>query len=374
MALLLLLGVLAAPAHTPSETFLTVIVPAGRGSLTGHWDVAERDLVVGAGLDPQRAAALDPAELDRRLQALALDVVMALELRADGQRLEVTPTDYVPIRLRDLDYIRVPFLCGTGLATRPARLDLNAAALFRVDTNIHGLLRVDHAGRTEAASFNRLEPARSFALATPAGPWGAAETFLREGITHIWLGFDHVLFLLALLLPAVLRREQGQWQAVDRFREPALHVLKLITAFTVAHSLTLSLAVLGVLDVPHRVVEPLIAASVIAAALNNLRPWFGDRSWLAAGGFGLIHGFGFAGALRDLGLTGSSLATGLISFNVGVELGQLAIVAAFLPLAFGLRHGWTYRVLTLRLGSALAATLAAVWMAERLFSFKVLPL
>lgn len=373
LLLFLLLGG-AGLAHTPSETFLTVVLPAGTGSITGHWDVAERDLIAGSGLDPQRAAQLDPAELDRRLQALALDVAMALDLRADGQRLEVTPTDYVPIRLRDLDYVRVPFLCGGGPATRLARLDINAAALFRVDTNIHGLLRVDHDGRSEAASFNRLEPARSFTLAGPGGPGDAAATFIREGVTHIWQGFDHVLFLLALLLPAVLRREAGTWTAAERFREPLLRVVKLVTAFTVAHSLTLSLAVLGVLDLPPRVVEPIIAASVIAAALNNLRPWFGERGWMVAGGFGLIHGFGFAGALRDLGLGGSTLATALVSFNVGVELGQLAIVAAFLPLAFGLRHGWTYRVLTVRCGSALVAALAAVWMAERLFAFKVLPL
>lgn len=373
LALWLLLRA-AAFAHTPSETFLTVFLDAARGSITGHWDVAERDLIAGAGLDPERAAALEPTELDRRLQALALDVATALDLRADGRRLAVTPTDYLPIRLRDLDYVRVPFLCATGLASMPGRLDLDAAALFRVDTNIHGLLRVEHDGRSEAASFNRLAPARSFSLAAPGGPWNAAGTFLREGTTHIWQGFDHVLFLLALLLPAVLRRENGRWTATDGFREPFVRVVKLVTAFTVAHSLTLSLAVLGVFDIPARVVEPVIAASVIAAALNNLRPWFGERGWLAAGGFGLIHGFGFAGALLDLGLQGSALAAALISFNVGVELGQLAIVAAFLPLAFGLRHGWSYQVLTFRFGSIAVSLLAAVWLAERIFQFKVLPL
>jgi hypothetical protein len=299
---------------------------------------------------------------------------MAIELQGDGRKLEVRPTDYLPIRLRDLDYVRVPFLCATGLASLPARLDINASALFRVDTNIHGLLRVDHDGRSEAASFHRLAPARSFALAATTGHGNAAATFVREGVTHIWQGFDHVLFLLALLLPAVLRREAGQWTATDRFREPLLRVVKLVTAFTVAHSLTLSLAVLGIVDLPPRVVEPIIAASVIAAALNNLRPWFGERGWLVAGGFGLIHGFGFAGALLDLGLKGSTLATALVSFNVGVELGQLAIVAAFLPLAFGLRCSWGYQVLAVRSGSAAVALLAAVWMAERLFQFKVLPL
>jgi len=160
---------------------------------------------------------------------------------------------------------------------------------------------------------------------------------------------------------------------VERFRPALINVLKIVTAFTLAHSLTLSLATLGIVRLPPRLVESTIAASVILAALNNIRPVLGERGWIVAFCFGLVHGFGFANVLVDLGLARPTLALALIGFNLGVEIGQLAIVAAFLPLAFGLRGSWVYQRLTFRFGSAVIALLAATWMMERIFDFKWLP-
>src|SRR5207249_427471 len=172
---------------------------------------------------------------------------------------------------------------------------------------------------------------------------------------HIWLGFDHILFLLALLLPSVLRRGPGGWEVVDGFRPALIKMLKIVTAFTVAHSITLSLATLGILRLPARLVESAIAASVILAAVNNIRPIFPHRGWMVAFAFGLIHGFGFANVLADLGLAKETLALALVGFNLGVEIGQLAIVTAFLPIAFSLRESWVYQKLTFRFGSAMIA-------------------
>ncbi len=111
--------------------------------------------------------------------------------------------------------------------------------------------------------------------------------------------------------------------------------------------------------------EPVIAGSVALAALNNLVPCFRERSWLVAFGFGLIHGFGFASVLADLQLPRPALAGGLLGFNVGVELGQLTLVAALLPLAFLARHTWFYRRVALQLGSGIIAVLALGWVVER---------
>src|SRR5262249_11120779 len=144
--------------------------------------------------------------------------------------------------------------------------------------------------------------ARVFTLTEPASRAAQAWTYLRDGAGHICKGPDHVLFLLALLLPAVLRREDGAWKGASAFRPAALNIVKIVTAFTIAHSVTLSLAVLGIVTAPARVVEPLIAASVIAAAVNNVRPWFGDRGWMVAFGFGLVHGLGLASGLIEFGL------------------------------------------------------------------------
>jgi hypothetical protein len=135
----------------------------------------------------------------------------------------------------------------------------------------------------------------------------------------------------------------------------------------VAHSITLALAVLGVVDLPSRLVESIIAFSVLAMALNNLVPVIPEGRWMLVFGFGLIHGFGFASVLGDLGLPAGTLAVALFGFNVGVEIGQLAIVAITLPAALLLRHTAFYRIVVLWAGSAIVAVISALWFYERAF-------
>ena len=142
-------------------------------------------------------------------------------------------------------------------------------------------------------------------------------------------------------------------------------VVSIVTAFTIAHSLTLSLAVLGFITLPSRLIESAIAASVIVAALNNLYPLIEKRLWIVAFVFGLVHGLGFANVLTDLALPKPALAVSLVSFNLGVEAGQLAIVATFLPLAYLSRRSWLYPRLALGAGSLSIAAVASVWLIER---------
>ena len=191
---------------------------------------------------------------------------------------------------------------------------------------------------------------------------------MRDGVWHIWLGFDHILFLLSLLLPAVLLRRDRSWLPAPSFRAVAIDVAKIVTSFTVAHSITLTLATLSVLSPDSRWIESGIALSVVLAALNNVFPVVKHGRWVAAFGFGLIHGFGFANALKDLGLPTGSLVLSLFGFNIGVEIGQLAIVALFLPVAFGLRETWAYRRAVLTGGSLAVAAIAGVWLIERAFN------
>ena len=140
------------------------------------------------------------------------------------------------------------------------------------------------------------------------------------------------------------------------------------------HSITLSAATLGLVHLPSRLVESIIAASVILAALNNVFPLLPARRWVVAGVFGLVHGFGFASVLTDLGLPAGALASALVGFNLGVELGQLALVSVFLPLAYALRASIFYRY-TLRVaGSVIVAGLAGVWLVERAFNLRLLVL
>jgi len=184
-------------------------------------------------------------------------------------------------------------------------------------------------------------------------------------VWHIWTGFDHILFLCSLLLPVVLERGRGRWQAVTTFHPAFFEVLRIVTAFTISHSITLSLAVLGFITLPSRLIESTIAASVVIAALNNLYPLIEKRLWIVAFLFGLVHGLGFANVLTDLALPKPALAVSLVSFNLGVEAGQLAIVAAFLPLAYLTRRSWLYPRLVVGAGSLGIAAVASVWLIER---------
>ena len=197
--------------------------------------------------------------------------------------------------------------------------------------------------------------------------------FAREGVWHIWIGFDHILFLLSLLLPAVLVASSATRARADAFAPVLIDVLKVVTAFTVAHSITLSLAALSVVQLPSRFVESAIALSVVLAAINNIRPIVRERRWLVAFSFGLIHGFGFASVLADLGLPQEALLLALVAFNLGVEAGQLAIVCAFLPVAYALRATIFYRRIVLHAGSAAIAAIAAVWLAERALDVRIWP-
>jgi hypothetical protein len=240
--------------------------------------------------------------------------------------------------------------------------------LFDVDPSHRGLVQWLAPGTetAQALVFATDSATQKLALQAP-GAWETLRQYVVEGVWHIWIGFDHILFLLALLLPSVLVRRNGRWEGAPSLRGAVVEVLKVVTAFTLAHSITLSLAALGVVSLPSRLVESVIAASVVLAALNNLRSTVKGRLWVMAFVFGLIHGFGFASVLADLGLPQGALVLALVGFNVGVELGQLAIVAVFLPLAFWLRGTAFYRTGVLQGGSLLVALLALWWLVERMF-------
>ncbi len=368
-AFILFLSLAVAPvaqAHKPSDSYLRVKV--ADGAISGQWDIALRDLEHAIGLDANDDGVITWGEVRSRFDVVDAYALARLTLSADGARGRVRITDHLVDYHTDGAYLVLRF--AVEEVSPRTTLDVDYRLFFDVDPQHHGLLRFEQASRERAAILTPEQPSVRLELETPA-PFAEFVRFVDEGVWHIWQGFDHILFLLALLLPAVLSRQRGEWLGVGGFRPAFVNVLKIVSAFTVAHSLTLSLAALHVLNLPSRFVESTIAASVALAALNNLFPMVRDRAWSVAFLFGLIHGFGFAGVLGDLGLTGGSLARALVGFNLGVEVGQLAIVSVFLPLSYALRTTWGYRWLGLRLGSAAIVALAAVWLTERAFDLRL---
>ena len=204
--------------------------------------------------------------------------------------------------------------------------------------------------------------------------WKGFTGTIGLGAEHIRIGTDHILFVFALVLPSVLAfaRRDGdlahRWYPSASFLSTFWRVLKIVTMFTVAHSITLALGGFGVIELPARLVESIIAISIAVAALHNIRPVFVNKEWMLAFAFGLFHGFGFAGLLADLGLDRSNRFVSLLGFNLGVELGQAAIIVMVFPLLFIVRRT-RYYVPLMYAGSIVLAIVALAWATERIFDY-----
>lgn len=369
LAAWLLLGLAgAAQAHKPSDSYLT-ITQDERG-LSGRWDIALRDLDFAIGLDADGDGAITWGEVRAKHAEIASYAGARLALRADEQPCRLSVGAQMLEDHTDGTYSVLPL--AITCAALPTQLSVGYTLFADTDPQHRGLLNLRAHGIARSAVLDPQAPAQRFDLAQ-ADRWAQFVDYLREGVWHIWIGFDHILFLLSLLLPAVMLWRARRWHPVDDFRVAFWDVFRIVTSFTVAHSITLSLAALHIVSLPSRLVESAIAASVVVAALNNLRPLVQGRRWVVAFAFGLVHGFGFASVLAELGLPSDSLVLALVGFNLGVEVGQLAIVALFLPLAFSLRRSTFYRRTVMAGGSVLIAGVAAVWFVERAFGLALFP-
>ena len=358
-----------AAAHTQSTAFLTLRL---RGAaVDGEWHLALRDLEDAIGLDANEDGLITWDELRSREEAISAYARSRLHLQSDAGQGSLRVLGLLVDNHSDGAYAVLRFeVEGLG---RPTALRVGYQAFFEIDPKHRGLLRVECEGSTSLAVFAPETSTQRFELRGDRPPRIPFLSFVKQGIGHIWCGYDHILFLLALLLPGVLRRSNGVWEPVLAVRPAVANILKIVTAFTVAHSVTLSLAALGVVHPPTRLIESAIAATVILPAVNNLAPFWSEKGWMIAFGFGLVHGFGFANALNDLGLQRAQIALPLVGFNLGVELGQLAIVSVFLPLALSLRRVLFYPRILLPLGSTAIVMISATWLTERILNFKWLP-
>jgi hydrogenase/urease accessory protein HupE len=188
----------------------------------------------------------------------------------------------------------------------------------------------------------------SFATSGRHASLTAFGQFVRMGVLHIFTGYDHIAFLLGVVLIG------------GTFRS----LVKIVTSFTVAHSITLALAALNIVSIPSRIVESGIALSIMYIALENLFFSHFDRRWMVTFFFGLVHGFGFASALREVRLPAGMLGTALFSFNLGVELGQVAIVAILLPLLWELGRT-RFRSMVVRVAWMAIFFLGSFWFWQR---------
>ena len=386
---MLLIAVLGqASAHKSSDAYLQLARTSSGISL--RVDVALRDLDVALDLDANADGRLTWGEI--RSAWPAIDAYVRSRVQVAGCDLQPAP----PLLESRIDGVYAALVL-TATCDMPAQPVIRYTLLGDVDPTHRGIARIDVAGQppmlrvldparpalfdaasarapsaasagspvAAAVSVPQAQPVATAPSVAATEPASEAHGFLREGIHHIVTGYDHVLFLLCLLLPSVMRRTPEGWQPVARLSQAALPVAGIVTAFTVAHSITLALAAMKWVSLPPSFIEPAIAVTIILAALDNLRPIFHGRRVIVTFLFGLIHGFGFAGVLAELHLPTAQFAWALLQFNLGLELGQLMIVGLAASLLFALRQGRHYPAWAIRGGSVAAIAIGVLWFVER---------
>lgn len=361
----LLAAASAAQAHKASDATLHWQVQGA--TLQQRVDIALRDLDRELHLDADDDGRLSWGEVRAQWPQIEGLLAAGLVLNADGQACRREPG--AAPQLEDHGDGPHAVLRQTLRCATPVRqLSVDYKLFQATDAGHRGLVRISGDFEHSAVLVPGAGP-QQFGGAAPRSFFG----FVAEGLHHIAVGWDHLLFLASLLMVAVWQRHGQAWEPRPQARAAWSEALRLVSAFTLAHSLTLGLAAAGVLAPPSRWVESLIALSVLLAALDNLRPFLPGPRWVMAATFGLVHGFGFAGPLQDLGLRQGELALPLLGFSLGVELGQLALVALLLPLACATRAAAGYRRAVVRGGSAAIAGISLVWVAERALAVQLWP-
>ncbi len=370
---LLLLVPISSFGHSLSDSYLNLNLDrldAEQPVISGHWLIAVRDLELAIGVDANHDGRVTWGELQQRNPEIAAYALGRLQIRSEVGLCQLSIGSFQIEELNAGVFLYIPL---SGTCPDYQSLEFNYSLLFEIDSSHRGILSLQSPAGSAIRIFS---PVTSSQVITQDGSSALKNfgTFIIEGIWHIWIGLDHILFLMALLIPIVLGIHQKVRELQDR-SSPALilgvEILKVVTAFTVAHSVTLVLGTLKLIVLPARLVESVIALSVAVAGLNIIFPFLRRYHWQMAFMFGLIHGFGFAGVLGDLSLPAGLFFGSLLGFNLGVELGQLCIVLVLVPLLLILGLRASSRKTTSIISGVVISVFGLAWLADRLLGLAV---
>jgi len=343
-------------AHSASSSYLTIAASGDQARVS--WSIALRDLEEAVGLDANDDGEITWGELRAKADQIDAYALSRLQVGTGGAQCMAGPVKHLVDLLGDGGYavLNTTFQCPVAVT----RLDIRYGALFEIDPNHRGLLNITlDDGVTHTGMVSPAEPVARF------GASGGQGTLIRQfftgGVEHMLAGADHVLFIMMLLAPLLLRPRADAGGPVRRMIE----IVALLTAFTVAHGLTLTLAVLGLAHVSQAVAELSVAMTILLTALDNIAAFLPQRRRILAFGFGLIHGLGVAGGLGPLQLPPATLALALLAFSFGLEAAQIGIAIVAVPVGHLLRAtpAVSHRMLPVLSGGV--ALLAALWIAER---------
>lgn len=358
---LLTMAAFASPAlaHKASDSFLYVDMDASEFRI----DIALRDLALLVPLDSDGDQKVTGLELRAQRSLATQTIENAITLTSEQGACSIRGQAWGLSSHSDGPYLATQYQIACPNGERPEQIEYSL--LFDRDNLHRGLVQITSG---DTRSLTVLSPDKPTVDLTGGaiGPWSTFTTFLYEGVVHLLIGLDHMLFLLVLVLPATLIPRGQNSQGTSRsLKSRLLQLVGIVSAFTVAHSITLALSALNVIRLPIAWVETVIALSIAAAALNVVWPFLGRKTWKLAFAFGLIHGFGFASVLGDLTGGVSNLAIALAGFNLGVEFGQLGLLIIGFPLLYALAHVRAYQRFMVPLMLIGVGTISLMWVVER---------
>jgi HupE / UreJ protein len=373
-----LFGWVAMPAlaHRLDEYLQATILSIEPGSIHATMRLVPGVAVapgVIASIDGDHDGVLSPEEQHRYAERILAD----LQLKEDGRNL--------PLHLASVIFPSVnQMMMGAGEIELAFSADLptvrgehqlvfenhhqSGISVYLVNSLVprDKKLQLEAQSRNQNQSFYQVTLADADSVTAQGFPWSGFAGAFHLGVHHIAEGTDHLLFLLTLLLPAPLLALAGRWKGHATVRRSLTQILRIVTAFTLGHSLTLALSGFGLVRLPSRPVEVLIAVSILISAVHAIRPLFPGWEAVIAASFGLIHGLAFASALNDLGVTGWYRLISVFGFNLGIEAMQLAVVTVTLPALMLLSRTRFYSAFRIA-GAAFACVASCAWIVERVF-------
>jgi hypothetical protein len=348
-------------AHAASTSFLIVEIPQAADPVALRWDLSLADVAWMVFIDADYDGDVTWKEVEDARPALATALLAQIVVKRGGAPCTVRVQDFALAVRAEQNFLSVALIAA---CVQPGLLAVGGPLFMSGDASQRVLLSARRGSEQLTGVLSAASP--EWAESVQASAWSNFVRFVGEGVWHVLIGYDHIAFVLLLLLPSVMRPVAGKWQGTTGLAQVTRDMVTIITAFTIAHSITLALAVTGTVKLPIQPIEVAIAASIAVAAGINLLPQLSKLRLPLAFGFGFVHGFGFANALSEIDAAGSSLLPLLAGFNVGVEVAQLGIVAVVLPLIYSMRATRWYANGVLPLGSCALGAAGLVWLLQRL--------